>query len=47
MKIEKIDINLLNSSEYNPRKDLQPEDIEYKKIKRSIEEFGYVDPYCK
>jgi len=44
VKKEKIDINLLNSSEYNPRKDLQPEDIEYKKIKRSIEEFGYVDP---
>jgi len=44
MKIEKIDINLLNSSEYNPRKDLQPEDIEYQKIKRSIKEFGYVDP---
>ncbi|MBA7659346.1 hypothetical protein ES703_67323 [subsurface metagenome] len=44
MKIEKISINLLNSSEYNPRKDLKPEDIEYKKIKRSIEEFGYVDP---
>ncbi|MBA7595531.1 hypothetical protein ES703_02495 [subsurface metagenome] len=44
MKIEKIAINLLNSSKYNPRKDLQPEDIEYKKIKRSIEEFGFVDP---
>jgi len=44
MKIGKIDINLLNSSKYNPRKDLKPEDIEYKKIKRSVEEFGYVDP---
>ena len=44
MKIEKIDITLLNLAKYNPRKDLQPEDIEYKKIKRSIEEFGYVDP---
>lgn len=44
MKIEKIDINLLNLAEYNPRKDLKPENIEYKKIKRSIEEFGYVDP---
>ena len=44
MKIRKIDINLLNSSKYNPRKDLQSEDIEYKKIKRSIEEFGFVDP---
>ena len=44
MKIEKIDIKKLNPSEYNPRKDLRPEDTEYKKIKRSIEEFGYVDP---
>ncbi len=44
MKIEKIDINLLKLAKYNPRKDLQPEDNEYKKIKRSIEEFGYVDP---
>jgi len=34
----------LKLAKYNPRKDLQPEDIEYKKIKRSIEEFGYVDP---
>ena len=44
MKIEKININLLKLAKYNPRKDLKPEDIEYKKIKRSIEEFGYVDP---
>lgn len=43
MKIEKINIETLNSSEYNPRKELKSEDIEYKKIKRSIEEFGYVD----
>jgi len=44
MKIEKIDIKKLNPSKYNPRKDLRPEDTEYKKIKRSIEKFGYVDP---
>ena len=44
MKIEKININKLKLSEYNPRKDLQPDDSEYKKIKKSIEEFGYVDP---
>jgi len=44
MKIKKINIKKLNPSKYNPRKDLQPEDIEYRKIKRSIEEFGYVDP---
>jgi len=36
MKIEKIDINLLNSSEYNPRKDLKPEDIEYKIFKKEV-----------
>ncbi len=44
MKIERIAINSLNLAKYNPRKDLKPEDIEYQKIKRSIEEFGYVDP---
>ena len=44
MKIKKLDINSLNPLKYNPRKDLKSEDTEYKKIKRSIEEFGYVDP---
>jgi len=44
MIIKKIEINLLNLAKYNPRKDLKPEDIEYQKIKRSIKEFGYVDP---
>lgn len=31
-------------AEYNPRKDLKPSDPEYKKLKRSLEEFGYVEP---
>jgi len=44
MIIKRIEIDLLNLSKYNPRKDLKPEDIEYQKIKRSIKEFGYVDP---
>lgn len=44
MNIQKIDINELNPATYNPRKDLRPEDEEYQKIKRSIEEFGYVTP---
>ena len=30
--IEKINIETLNLSEYNPRKDLESKDIEYKKI---------------
>lgn len=34
----------LKAAEYNPRKDLQPEDAEYQKLRRSIEQFGYVEP---
>ena len=44
MNIQKINIKKLKPAEYNPRKDLTPDDEEYQKIKRSIEEFGYVDP---
>lgn len=44
MNIQKIDIEKLKAAEYNPRKDLKPEDEEYQKIKRSILEFGYVAP---
>ncbi len=44
MKIEKIKIEKLRPAEYNPRKDLKPEDEEYQKIKKSITEFGYVAP---
>lgn len=44
MQFKTVNINDLTGADYNPRKDLQPEDIEYQKIKRSIEEFGYVEP---
>ena len=44
MNIQIINIEKLKPAEYNPRKDLQPEDEEWRKIQRSIEEFGYVDP---
>jgi len=44
MEIKKIHINQLNPAAYNPRKDLQPGDIEYEKLLRSVEEFGYVEP---
>ena len=44
MIIEKIEVKKLIPADYNPRKDLQPGDSEYEKIKRSLEEFGYVDP---
>nr|DAX61012.1 MAG TPA: adenine specific DNA methyltransferase [Caudoviricetes sp.] len=44
LKTEKRKLNELVAADYNPRKALTPEDREYQKIKRSIEEFGYVDP---
>ena len=42
MKIEKIPILSLNPAAYNPRKDLQPGDPEYEKLKHSIQAFGCV-----
>jgi ParB-like chromosome segregation protein Spo0J len=44
MDVKTVPINELIPSVYNPRKDLKPGDQEYEKIKKSIEEFGYVDP---
>ncbi len=44
MNIQKIKIDKINPAAYNPRKDLQPGDPEYKKLKRSIDTFGYVEP---
>lgn len=44
MVIEKIAIDKLIPADYNPRKDLKPGDVEYEKLKRSIEQFGYVEP---
>lgn len=44
MNIKTLKATELKAAAYNPRKDLQPEDAEYKKLKRSIEEFGYVEP---
>lgn len=44
MLIEKLKIEQLIPAEYNPRKDLKPGDAEYEKLKRSLEEFGYVEP---
>lgn len=44
MLIEKIKAGQLIPAGYNPRKDLKPGDAEYEKLRRSIEEFGYVEP---
>ena len=44
MQIEKLKTDRLIPADYNPRKDLKPGDPEYEKLKRSIEQFGYVEP---
>lgn len=44
MDIQKIKIKKLKRAEYNPRKELTPQDEEYQKLKKSIVEFGYVVP---
>lgn len=41
-KVVKTHIDKLKLAKYNPRKDLKPSDKEYQKLKKSIEEFGYV-----
>jgi hypothetical protein len=44
LKIKKLAMTELINAEYNPRKNLQENDPEYQKIKKSIDEFGYVEP---
>lgn len=44
MELIKVKIDELRPAPYNPRKKLKPGDKEYEKIKRSIQEFGYVEP---
>ena len=44
MQIEKIPVSRLNPAAYNPRRELKSGDKEYEKLKRSITEFGMVEP---
>ncbi len=44
MEIQTVEIGKLNPAAYNPRKDLQPGDPEYEKLKKSITEFDMVEP---
>ena len=44
MNIEKVPVSQLQPAKYNPRKDLKPGDPEFEKLRRSVEEFGYVEP---
>jgi len=44
MVIQTLPVDKLVPADYNPRKDLKPGDPEYEKLKRSLSEFGYVEP---
>lgn len=44
MEFKKVFLSELIPAGYNPRKNLKSGDPEYERIKRSISEFGYVDP---
>lgn len=44
MQLETLSLGELTPADYNPRKDLKPGDSEYEKLKRSLAEFGYVEP---
>lgn len=44
MLLVKIPLDEIKPAKYNPRKDLREGDPEYEKIKKSILEFGLVDP---
>jgi DNA modification methylase len=43
MRIQKMNLSELNPATYNPRKALKSGDPEYEKLKRSLEQFGYVE----
>jgi len=44
LEIQKIPISKIKAAKYNPRKDLRPGDPEYEQLRRSMAEFGYVEP---
>ena len=44
MNLQRIPVDKLKPAKYNPRKDLKPGDPAYEKIRRSLTDFGYVDP---
>ena len=44
MNIRLVPVSKMKPAVYNPRKDLKPGDPAYEKIKRSLHDFGYVDP---
>ena len=44
MNIKRLAMTKINPAPYNPRKDLKPDDPEYQRLVRSLDEFGCVEP---
>ena len=44
MNIKTLKTADLRPANYNPRRDLKPDDVDYQKLRRSIQELGYVEP---
>lgn len=44
MEIKTMSLEDLKTADYHPRKKLQPDDGGYQRLRKSIMEFGYVDP---
>jgi len=44
MRIKTVNASDINPAPYNPREDLGADDSSYKKLKQSMETFGYVEP---
>jgi hypothetical protein len=44
LEVRMVPVSAIRPARYNPRKDLTPEDDEYQRIARSLDEFGLVEP---
>ncbi len=44
LEVRMVPVSAIRPARYNPRKDLSPEDEEYQRIARSLDEFGLVEP---
>lgn len=44
MEIRRVPVSKLNPAAYNPRRDLRPGDSAYRKLSRSLDRFGCVEP---
>ncbi len=44
MRVQRVRIDEIDPAPYNPRVDLKPGDPEYDKLRRSLQEYGCVEP---